>query len=66
MGLFGGSKSSAAQATGAASGGFGEFAPSNKISLGKPILDFDLSNPYELVSISLICLAGYYAWRKFK
>lgn len=66
MGLFGGSKSSAAQATGAAYGGFGEFAPKNNISLGKPMLDFDLSNPYELASIALICAAGWFAWRKFK
>ena len=66
MGLFGGTKSSSAQATGAASGGFGEFAPKNNISLSKPILDFDLSNPFELVSIGVICLAGWYAWKRFK
>lgn len=65
MGLFGGgTKQSSAQATGAASGGFGEFAPKNSLSLGKPIID--ITDPMQVAAAGLVCLAGWWAWKRFK
>lgn len=69
MGLFGGSsKQSGAQSTGAASGGFGEFAPKNNITLGNSfgLPSVDLTNPYELGAVLVIGLAGFWAYKRFK
>lgn len=69
MGLFGGSsKQSGAQSTGAASGGFGEFAPKNNITLGNGfgLPSVDLTNPYELGAVLVIGLAGFWAYKRFK
>lgn len=65
--MFGGSvKQSSAQATGAASGGFGEFAPSNNISLGLSFPKIDITEPMQIVGLGVIAFSGWLAWKRFK
>lgn len=66
MGLFGGSsvKQSSAQATGAASGGFGAFEPDNNINLGQKVFDF--YDPASIGAVALLFAAGFIAWKRLK
>lgn len=67
MGLFGGgTKQSSATATGAASGGFGEFAPANNISLGSILPSIDLTDPMQVASIAFLGFSAWWAWKRFK
>lgn len=64
MALFGSSvKQSGAQATGAASGGFGAFNPDNNISLGSKFIDFTDSS--SIGALALVLVAGVLAWKRF-
>ncbi len=65
--MFGSSvKSSSAQSTGAAAGGFGEFAPTNNISLGSSFPNIDLTEPAQIAGLGFVVFCGWLAWKRFK
>lgn len=66
--MLGGSstKQSSATATGAAAGGFGEFAPTNNISLGFSFPKIDITEPMQIVGLGVIVFCGWLAWKRFK
>lgn len=64
--MFGSSvKQSSATAVGSALSGVGAFAPVNRISTGGGLLDFDLTEPMHVAAAGAICLAAWWAWRRF-
>jgi hypothetical protein len=61
------SSSSASSANGYASGGIGEFSPSNNINLGGGIFpSIDLTDPMQMASLAFLGFSAYWAWKKFK
>lgn len=55
-------KTSSAQAAGASYSGIGDFAPSNLISLSRPLVD--LGKPANWLAIAGLSAVAYLAWKK--
>ena len=66
--MFGSNKTdtSSAQSSGAAAGGFGQFSPTNNISLGRSFTKIDLSKPEQIAGLAFVLFAGWLAWKRFK
>lgn len=65
MGLFG-ADSSTSSASGQSESGIGRFAPHNRISTGRKVIDFDFGEPVQVVGLLIVLTLGYLAWKRFK
>lgn len=59
-------KVSSASSNGLAQSGLGAFSPTNRIALGGGFIGLDFKDPLQVAGVGLVCLAGWWAWRKFK